>query len=144
MHFHLVLLKSHNLRTHCFWIRPWLSAELVRLQAIPQPHNQGKLSRNTLPKPPNVAIDRNLGQFWCSCALGVYSSVLLPPETVPLCCTVKAQGPLSQVLQGARGWDSVIAFALLGLAHMYLCCQGQFYCVAQLRYRACFPECYSQ
>jgi hypothetical protein len=65
-----------------------------------------------------------------------------PSETAPLCCPVKVKGPLSQVLQPAKGW-ACSPTRTLGLAHQCLHHQGQLHCVAQARSRISFPGHYS-
>lgn len=55
-----------------------------------------------------------------------------PPEPAPLCCSVQAQGPLSQVLQLARDWTSSPVLTTSGLTYLHfpsvpipLCCPGE-------------------
>lgn len=73
-------------------------------------------SQGTRPTLPHTAASKGLGQL--SCSLNFWAVLLspLPSGPAPLCCPLKAQGPLSRMLQLMRGRDSSPALTTLGPA----------------------------
>ena len=93
-------------------------AELVSLLPIPHSHHQGEFFNTVPARTCSATPGRRQGQLSCSHALRADSPAPTPPEPAPLCCSVKAWGPLSRVLQLSRGWASSPALGARSPSHV--------------------------
>jgi hypothetical protein len=94
---------------------------------LPHLHHYGELSSTAPDRSPNATISRRQGALLLSCHQDPLTCTHAP-EPGPLCCPVKVQGPLSQVLQPMRGWAS----SLMLTPRDWLTCaiRDQLHCVA--------------
>jgi hypothetical protein len=116
-----------------FWSSPTQSpgsgSELVVQSILLIPHHQGTLSRTAPARPPSTTISRRQDQL-CFFALQGQCTHTHTSTASPLCCQVKAQTPLSQVLQPMRGWASCPDLRPSGSSRLLpsgpapLCCPG--------------------